>query len=150
MSKNKAWICHRCKSKNPADEGICQGCDLEKLKARIPREKYFGLVRDIDQEPWASFDNDGDGVLSPLEFERLYSLLRKPYFGDSLSVFNVFDDDRSGTIDYNEFNNNIKNPLPPKTEYTDIVFIKDSVTVLNCHSDRKVDERYGDQRQKYV
>lgn len=33
--------------------------------------------------------------------------------------------------DYDEFNRNVKNPPPPKTEYTDIVFIKDAISVLN-------------------
>jgi len=96
--KSKPWICNACRSKNPIGEGICQGCDLEKSRARIPRGKYYGLVRDADREPWSSFDVDGDGQLSPTEFERLYSLLRKPYFGDSLSVFKVFDSDGSGEI----------------------------------------------------
>lgn len=92
----KAWICNGCGAKNSAQELLCGGCDLEKSRARIPRE--IVEVRDVEREPWASFDIDGDGVLGHHEFEKLYSLLRKPYFGDSQSVFNVFDDDRSGFI----------------------------------------------------
>ena len=132
--KVKPWICNSCRVKNPYDELLCQGCDLEKKRARIPRGRNYGVVRDSDREPWASFDKDGDGKLSPSEFERLYSLLRKPYFGDSLSVFKVFDADGSGEIDYNEFFEGVKNPRPPKTEFTDIVFIKDSLAVLNAES----------------
>jgi Ca2+-binding EF-hand superfamily protein len=139
----KPWICNACRIKNPFDDTLCQGCDLEKSRARIPRGKYYGIVRDVDREPWASFDLDGDGVLSPPEFEKLYSLLRKNHFGDSLSVFKTFDTDGSGEIDYNEFFENVKNPGPPKTEYTEIMFIKDALSVLNLERET-IDDDFFD------
>ena len=130
-SKNaKPWVCALCRAKNPAEESVCQGCDASKSIARKPREKT-NPYRDADREPWASFDADGDGVIAPHEFERLYSLLRKPYFGDASSVFKFFDDDGNGFIDYDEFYRNIKNPSPAKTEYPNIVFIKDAISMLN-------------------
>jgi hypothetical protein len=98
IGKPKPWICNSCRVKNPFDEKLCQGCDLERSRVRIPRGRNYGLVRDADREAWASFDLDGDGELAPPEFEKLYGLLSKPYFGDALSVFKVFDTDGSNNI----------------------------------------------------
>lgn len=92
----KVWICSSCSTKNAGAERVCQGCDNDRSRVRFPRKLVAS--RDQERELWALYDKDRDGFLAPHEFEQLYALLRKPYFGDALAVFKAIDANKDGYI----------------------------------------------------
>jgi Ca2+-binding EF-hand superfamily protein len=89
------------------------GLMIGKLKAALKMRGAAGYVS--LQRMFQSMDEYGDQTISIVELKNALKKLSLPAVeGDVRQIFDYFDRDSSGTIDFNEFMDGMRDPLSPK------------------------------------
>jgi len=121
LGKAKSAAINSARSTCSLGSVVGRGAQAEKLRVRHVeqglRSKLLSMVpgRNELQKAFKLFDFGADGKIDALEFQRLFKRLNIPLSDDETRLlFNKYDKDGSGSVEYWEFVNKF---LPPDTDY---------------------------------